>query len=190
MAGQNLDQFPNIWGVFNLDGSAAFDVDSFQSAHPEDSTKVPNFPVEDGGFVNYDKVINPTRCRVRLAVGGDSQRIETFITAARAAVKALTLFNIATPEQTYMGLNAEKMSIARNLSGANLVVADMDFIEIRQVQPQYSTVILPAAKTKKKGTSDQTQEGKQQAQTPSKTPITKLPWNQLWGRSGEDLAGG
>lgn len=191
MAAPQLNQFPNIWGVFRKDGSPAFDVDSFASLTHDDPAKVGTFPVEDGGFASYDKVDNPFRCKVRLSVGGDDARMQAFLTALRAAKKSLELFDVATPQQTYLGVNLEKTAVMRDQAGQGRVVAELDFLEIRQVQPQYSTVVLPAAKVKKKATGDKSQQGKQQAQDQGgKTPVTKLPWSQLWGRASSDLGGG
>lgn len=152
--------YTNIWGVFDTDGNQVFDVDSVIDLNYDNQSKISNFPTEKGAFVSYNKVANPYRCRVRLSVGGSSARIDAFITKLDEVQADLKLYNVVTPERTYTDVNLEKVSYSRSKDhGANMITADMDFVQIRQVKPQYISV-------KRKTSAKKIDTGKAQPQAP------------------------
>lgn len=152
--------YSNTWGVFNSAGEAVFDIDSTIDLNYDNQSKVSNFPTEKGAFVSYNKVANPYRARVRLAVGGSSARIDAFIVKLDEVQADLNLYNVVTPERTYIDMNLEKVSYSRAKDhGSNMIVADLDFIQIRQVKPQYANV-------KRKGSAKKVDTGQAQPQKP------------------------
>ena len=80
----------NGWGLYNLDGSLTFDVDTCIDLKFSNKAKVSNFPVETGGFASYNKVNEPNAIKVRLAVGGTA-RMAAFQAALMTEVVLLKL---------------------------------------------------------------------------------------------------
>lgn len=150
----------DTWGIFTSDNKRVFDIDNIMDLRYENGGRVSDFPIEKGGFVSYNKVSTPFRLKVRVSVGGSKYRIADFIDAIDAAVKDTKLYNIITPEKTYLNVNLEYVSYARSCTrGYNLIMADITCKEIRQVAPQY-------AATKKAGSRKKVDTGKNQPKKP------------------------
>jgi len=58
------------WGIFNSKSKQVLNSDSFVNVNFTNSTKVANYPVEQGGFESYNKVNNPSTVSVTLSKGG------------------------------------------------------------------------------------------------------------------------
>jgi len=157
----------NTWGLLTQDGTSVFDVDSVIDLKYDNANKVSTFPVEKGSFASYNKVKTPYKTKIRLAVGGNQNRIAAFISAMDRVVNDTNLYNVVTPESVYINANVEHVSYSRaHEKGVNLILADLEVIEIRQVEPQYAAVSLPAAKVKKADSASKKDTGKNQAQPP------------------------
>ena len=141
---------PNLWGVFGLGTTnPVFDVDSCVSLDFDKSNKDSSFPVENGSFANYNKVVEPSTITIRLAVSG-AARLQALETSLLIEVDDINLYNIRTPEYIYIGqYNLEKVKFIRTKEkGAYTLFADTTWIEIRQVAAAYTTVQQPAVKSK------------------------------------------
>jgi len=154
----------NLWGIalpaFTPSGAAywvsAFTMDSCVSIKFDRSATVSTFPVEQGSFANYNKVLSPNKVRVQLAVsnygnGASSQRVAELHTQLRHAVQDATLFTIVTPDLIYKNYTVKDFDYARSSDkGLGLVIMDVDLVEVRIVEARYATVALPVAKLKVK----------------------------------------
>lgn len=157
----------NSWGIYTQDGAKLFDVDSVVDIKYENANKVSNFPVERGSFGSYNKVKTPYKVKLRMSVGGDQTRMSNFIAALDRVVNDTNLYTVVTPEAVYLNANLERVSYPRGRDkGANLIMADVEVIEIRQVEPQYAQVSLPPAKVKKADSASKKDTGKKQTEAP------------------------
>jgi hypothetical protein len=168
MAQQATKLFPNTWGIFDQNGVAVLIVDTTVSMHYSNETRVSQFPVEKGGFVSYNKVATPFKAKVRLAVGGDRQRISDALSKMESLLDdTADLYHIVTPEITYLNTTFEKFNYARSSNkGQDLALIDAELLEVREVVPAYTNVQLPPSKTKKVNMSTMSSHGKQQTQPP------------------------
>jgi hypothetical protein len=131
------------WGIYTQTGNKVFVVDSFLDMKYSHDSKVSDFPVELGAFTSYNKVLEPAKAKVRLAVGGQSA-MNNFMIALEDEVAAPNLYNIFTQEKIYFGMTLEKVSYPREQAkGANMIVADLELVEIRQVAPSYAVIKAP-----------------------------------------------
>jgi hypothetical protein len=96
----------NGWGVYTLGGGLAFDVDSCLDLKFGAKAKTSDFPVEEGAFASYNKVLDPFTPKVRLVVKS-APRIAAFQVALHAALASASLFNIVTPTMTYLNVTLE-----------------------------------------------------------------------------------
>ncbi len=167
--------YPNQWGLFDSELNPVFEVDSCLEVGYGLDFKTSNFPVEKGGFASYNKVAEPFKARVRLAVGGDGDRIKAFVDALDAAVASTDLYSVVTPEKVYLKATLERVSYRRSArSGANLIAADLELLQVREVDPVYVNVAIPAAKAKSSSSASKVNTGKQQPQDPSDPAFSDL----------------
>jgi len=104
-------------------------------------TRVSDFPVEDGGFASYNKVVLPGEPTVRYCFSGGVNDRGTFLAALDNACQSTNLYSVKTPEVTYYNYNITDYSIIRRAdSGANMLIVELHLREIRQVSVSYSTV--------------------------------------------------
>lgn len=107
-------------------------------------TRVSDFPVEDGGFASYNKVVLPGEPTVRYCFQGAVADRTTFLTQLDAACQSTMFYSVKTPEITYHNYNIMDYNIIRRAdSGANLLMVEIHLREIRQVSVSYSTVQSP-----------------------------------------------
>ena len=121
-----------------------FVVDSFLDLKYNHDSKVSDFPVELGAFTSYNKVLEPAKAKIRLAAGGKAL-MAPFMSALEHEVAAANLYNIYTPEMVYLSMTLEKVGYPREQEhGRNMIVADLEFVQVRQVSPSYTTIKSPA----------------------------------------------
>ena len=131
--GNILGQEPVRWTILNKDGDPVADFDSIISVDMRSSSRISNYPVENGSFKSYNKVANPFDARVvGVRTGTETQRQE-FIDKLQAAADSLELLTIVTPEATYENANIEAFDYVRETTnGAGMIKASLTFVEIRQ----------------------------------------------------------
>lgn len=119
------------WGVFS-GGSKAIDFDSFVAVDYRNSARLSNFPQEEGAFATYNKVQNPYDIKITLTKGGSDSDRAQFLTTLESLQKDIKLYNIQTPEISYVGANLERFDYRRSeRSGRTMITADLYFKEIR-----------------------------------------------------------
>lgn len=153
------------WGVYTVDLKPIAIADSVIDMGYRSSAKVSTFPVQAGGFASYNKVSTPFEATVKLSKGGGldvlasvldaggfvngladirsrPERLRSeFLDAIDAAQKSLSLYHVVTPEKTYTNCSIEEYSYRREqAAGARRIEVELSLTEIRQVQPQFSTI--------------------------------------------------
>lgn len=163
------------WGVFDLGMGPVFDVDTVVDLKFDNGTKISTFPVEKGAFASYNKVKNPFKAKIRLAVGGQASRIQAFLEKLAQVVDDGELYTVSTPDQIYTPVSLESYDFARtSKDGLNMIVADLTFLEIREVETAYTTVAIPPSKAKNAGSASKKNVGNQQPQDPSDPAFADL----------------
>ena len=122
----------DVWAIAYMEGGAVFDVDTFVSMpHYEHRQKVSNFPIEKGGFIAYNKVNEPRKLRVKLAVHGGA-RVKAFLKDIETELMSVSLYKIITTERTYKNMTLEGATYPRDLKSVDMVTAELTFLEIVQ----------------------------------------------------------
>lgn len=134
--------------------------DSFLEFGYRTEYNVSDYPVQRGGFASYDKVANPYEAFVRMSKGGSQQQRAKFLADIDAIVGTLDLYDIVTPEKTYIGVNVLRHEVTRRGAQGAFFLTEVDlyFREIRQVSATYSTTDLLT----------------ENAQQPSAEPVTNV----------------
>jgi hypothetical protein len=127
---------PVKWGIFlkSTDKKSFTEIDSVISIEYRNASQSSNYPQENGAFVSYNKVATPYNIRIRVTRGGSENQRTKFISDMEAAKKSTNLYTIVLPEVRYANANIEEFSYRREQSnGANLVIAELDIIEVREL---------------------------------------------------------
>lgn len=120
------------WGVFDQSGTQVLEPDSFGSFEFGLEYRLADYPLEGGGFESYDKVSMPFDTRISLAKGGKQSDREAFLTTVHTLADSTDLYNIVTPERTYLNVNIERVGLVRNATnGAGMLTVELLLREIR-----------------------------------------------------------
>jgi hypothetical protein len=151
----------STWTIL-LNGAEAFDFESIAGLGYKREWVIADYAVEDGSFLNYDKVQMPFEVRLRITSGGTEQERQALIAELDAAGDDLNLYVIVTPETTYDDVNIARITYDRSAEHSlGMIVADVTFQQIRLSDPvQFSN-------TKQPGSAGQAGNGNVQAQPPN-----------------------
>jgi hypothetical protein len=143
------------WGLFFPSGQPALvGVDSTIAVDVRRDYATSDYPVEQGGFETYNKVIRPREIRVEIAVSGAGSLLSSIggslvslitgndpqvanrgrtIDAMHALADSLAPLDIRTPEGAYGGYTIEHYDYRREARGGiSLIKVDIWLREIRQ----------------------------------------------------------
>jgi len=146
--------FGTKWGITDEFGNTALVPDSFISFEYKNDKKIPNYPVEGGGFQSYNKVSTPFDCRLVVSCSGNgSMSKQGFLAAIQNYVESLTLLTIVTPDANYPNCNLIHVDYRReSRQGVTLLLAQLWFQQIIVAQqPAASTAQPSGASTKNNG---------------------------------------
>jgi hypothetical protein len=146
--------------------------DSFLEFGYRNEYTMSDYPVQDGGFASYDKVANPFETMVRMAKGGSQQERKKFLDSLDAIVGTLDLYDILTPEKTYLGVNVLRYEFARrgNRNAYFFTEVDLYFREIRTVTATYSNTAVTTQNAQEPSAAPVTNTGTVQGQPTTATP--------------------
>lgn len=158
-----------VWGVFDQDGNKVLNPDSFLSFDYRNSSRVSSYPQEQGAFSSYNKVSTPYDVRVRMAIGADQASRTAFLAQCELMLKSIDLFNVVTPEATYINATLDSYDYRRETNnGATMITVDMAFIEVRvtataQFSSGASSNPFPADQVQSPSAADPISDGQVQA---------------------------
>jgi hypothetical protein len=146
---QKLTQGPT-WGIYDARGGNSGDVgrckaDSMLSFDFRAESKISDFPVEQGGFATYNKVIMPNESVIRLTRSGTVAERANWLQGIDNVYRSQTLCHVVTPEKVYLNVVIESYDLSRRQGETeNRLIVDMRLKEIRQVAVAFSTVKVTA----------------------------------------------
>lgn len=121
----------DVWRI-RRGGSWAIEFDSFLAIEFRDPSRLSTFPQEAGAFASYNKVETPFDIRVTLTRGGADSDRSDFIATLYKMKKSIDLYDIITPEATYINTNLENYTYRRtSKSGKTMITAELFFKEVR-----------------------------------------------------------
>ena len=143
-----------VWGIY-ISGTQTPVVipDTILSVDFNNEWAIPDYPVEQGSFAQYNKISTPYNAKVRMAKGSPTSGLggvnarSTFLSALEAAAASTNLYDVRTPEKIYRNANILSYSYSRTTSnGAAMIVADIALMEVRTTAVvQFQNVAAPSA---------------------------------------------
>lgn len=143
--------------------------DSFRDFGYDQEWTVTTAPIQKGGFDDYNRVGSAFEVLLRMTKGGSLQDRTDFIKQVES-MDSTTLYDVVTPEKTYLGVNLLRVGLKRKgQNGAYWFAAyDVYFREIREVTAQYTKTQITQPQST--SASNVRNNGVQQG-TPSTRPV-------------------
>lgn len=131
---------PQIWGIFDSNGNQVIFPDNIFAFSDRAEWRLLDYPVENGAFGSFNKVIVPFEDSVRMTKGGSLADRNEFLDSIDAIAGDTNLYQIRTPEKSYLNVNVMRRELLRRSSeGAYFLEVDLTFRQIQQQTPQYSS---------------------------------------------------
>ena len=128
----------NNWNIIDENGQRVLTFDSFIKSSVNSESKVTQMPVERGSFVDYNIVKTPLNMSVTLVKSGSSDELSEYVNTLLELVDSTKLVTVITPEKEYNNMKIVKVNFDRSTdNGVNIILAECNFLEIRQVQSKY-----------------------------------------------------
>jgi len=134
------------WGFIEEAGDSKLIPDSFIDFEYREERKIPNYPVEGGGFSSYNKVALPFDVRVTVSCNGNGiMSKENFLYVIEQYINSLTLLSVITPNFTYNNCNLIHVDYRREAKqGVSLIIAQLWFQEVKIAQAAVPTTTEPS----------------------------------------------
>ena len=170
---------PEFFLTYAEDSSVAVEFSRVMDLEMTAEGKVVSTPIERGSFASYNKIESPTAIRTTLAVEGELADLQTVVDTLFELKTDTTQLNFVTPIREYQGFTLEKFSFQQAAEkGVNVLYVELNLVEVKEVEPQYTDTQAPAPITQKgaKNPADtSTQDkGKMQPQKPQQSKLRKL----------------
>lgn len=129
------------WGLFNAAGKIVISPDNYLGFENSNDWKISDFPLQDGQFSAYNKVIIPFTASVKITKGGTLSQRKTLLQQLDQISGDTNLYRLLTPEKSYMNINVSTYRIRRMGNEGAYYFADLEifFRNIQTVTSQYST---------------------------------------------------
>jgi hypothetical protein len=131
-----------VWGIFDQDNNQVVTPDSVADFGWRQEFRVSNFPVQQGQFASYNRVLLPFESSIILTKGGTLSERQTFLQQidAIAAAGNIQLYNIATPEKSYIDVTITRAELSRRgKDNAYYFDVELFFVQVISVNAQYTT---------------------------------------------------
>lgn len=120
------------WGIYDQSNTAVIVPDSFVSFEYSKEYRISNYPLEQGAFQSYNKVEAPYMSRVSMTKGGSNGDRSAFMDTLDAIAASTDLYNIITPEKTYINANITHVEYRRtSQNGRTLITAEITLEQVR-----------------------------------------------------------
>lgn len=120
------------WGIFDTGNNPIIAPDTILAVDFKRDYSTPDYPIEDGGFETYNKVARPFEAKFTMAKGGSIAARQNFIAILELITADLRLYNVVTPEHTWLNANVTHWDYDRKADrGATLITVNVWLREIR-----------------------------------------------------------
>lgn len=152
------------WGIFQ-NGAPVVVADSVVSLDFKQEYTISDYPLEQGAFESYDRVLLPFEARIRFAAGGSIVDRVNLITSLQAISTGVQLFDVVTPEAIYQSVSVHHFDYKRTADAAGLLQIDVWLTQVRiTTSTQFTSTQSPSGASPVGGGSAQTNPATPQQQ--------------------------
>lgn len=146
----------NTWTIMTEDGGTAIDFQSFVNIDVTSENPVTKAAVEQGGFVDYNKVNTPKNIGLMLSIQGEPSHLQEVIDRIDELCEGTELVSIIAPYCEFKNYALEKYQYSQdNMSGVNVLYFNFSFVKVNEVSTEYTNANI--SKQQSRG-QQQTQE--------------------------------
>ncbi|KPA87284.1 hypothetical protein PF66_06194 [Pseudomonas asplenii] len=131
-----LDAFLNpTWQLVSYEtGKLIIEPDSVIGFEFRADARVAGYPMEQGAFASYNKVVLPNECRMRVTCGGNGKMDRgKFLVTLERLKDSVEKFQIVTPDRTYPVVTLAAFDYKRTATnGITLLTVDLLMQEVRE----------------------------------------------------------
>lgn len=129
-----LGIIPPLWGIFDKRGRNAIQFDNVLAVEYRQDWTLSDYPVEEGAFATYDKVQVPFNIRMLVSGGRQFSNRQRFLLSIPPVATSLELFDVVTPEVTYLDCNVVHYDYGRRADeGLGLIKVAIWLMQVRLV---------------------------------------------------------
>lgn len=134
-------QVPPTWGVYDDNGDSVLSPDSVLEFSYRREFEISDFPVQNGAFASYNKVIKPFEIQLRFSKAGSQDDRANFLSDLEDLIPSTDLYTVITPEGTYTNCNPQRYEVTRRGAQGAFFLTEVDLylIQIVQVTAQYTS---------------------------------------------------
>ena len=134
------------FGFYAEDGSVLVDFNAVLRLDIDSTNQATQAAVEAGGFVMYNKAVGPTIIDAQVAYSTTDDAELGQVEQALLDLSCSTdLINIVTPSMEFKGYNLE--SVKYSVEARGMIVFELSFIEVKQVEAQYTNAKVSSKKS-------------------------------------------
>lgn len=151
----------------NLGKKDICEFDTLLSYDYQSSSDLPSYPIQQGSFENYNKIQNPNKANVSLAISGNKTEIRKNLIKLESFNESVDLVDLILPFKSFIGYNLCNLSHSLHEGeGISMLVVNFDLFEIRQAEIKFKKT-----KANYKGTQN---TGKTNPQQPNQSLLKGL----------------
>lgn len=137
----------DAWTLLDEKGSRAVEFTSFISMNVQEDGSALSYPVEEGGFVNYNKTRSPRAISLTLAAQGDEADFGRILQRLAVYRKDAVMLTVVTPSTVYPNMTLKSFSNERGgESGAGMLVVNMSLVEVCELASQTGSGVISKPK--------------------------------------------
>lgn len=138
-----IDQLvSSAWSILDERGEQAVSFTSFLGMDCRNEGDALSYPVEEGGFVNYNKVQRPVGINVKLGVQGSEADFEQVLLRLEEFQRGAVTLSVGTPAHLYPNMTLTGCTYTRDREGgAAMLLLDLSFTEVREPVRQPGGII-------------------------------------------------
>ncbi len=129
LAGYGL--LPPLWGIFSARGKAVVIADQVKTFDYRKDWAISDYPQERGAFQSYNKVAEPGEVKIEFASGGSLSNRIALLNSIEAIAGDLNLYDVVTPERTYVSYNVSHIEYRRADGVSGLLKVGVHLTQIR-----------------------------------------------------------
>ena len=156
----------NQYQLFAEIGGDSLSFDSVIQMSHSNTGKALSNPIEEGSFASYNKVQDPTKTQVTLAVQGLPSTQDAILQKLDEWQSEAIKITFTTPAASYDSRTLEGYDYSRTVTnGANMLIIQLRLVEVREVSTQVSTNVITPQQAKNPTSASKQDVGKAQTET-------------------------
>lgn len=129
------------WGIYDSNNNRVVTPDNIIGVDNRNEWDVSDYPVEQGSFASYNKVLLPFETSVRMTKGKSLTDRKALLDQIAAIAGDTNKYTIITPERSYINCNVLRYEVTRRGPGGAYYLQEVEvfFRSVIEVTAQYTT---------------------------------------------------